>query len=214
MTKVDGALGVAIARSGKSPLVASAIVTGNRLRKENKTLEFPAAQVRNAIENIVGNTFKDTEGALAHYTEAAKAIYAQTRIQTGDLTWDLATFEDALNLVVGGDYTKNYEISGGPIEFNDQKIVAPVPGMEREQFEAMVENIGIADMRAFGNGAPQYDNGKEFDISRFASDAQFITVGHGVYRVRQDNLGYIKNETGQLYEIDLRALYNRGRFSR
>jgi hypothetical protein len=214
VTKVDPALGVSIARSGESPLVASAIVTGNRLRKENKNLEFPAAQVRNAIEDIVGNTFKDTEGSSAHYIEAAKAIYAQTRIQTGDLSWDLDTFENALKLVVGGDYTKNYEISGGPIEFNKQKLVAPVPGMEQEQFEAMVENIGIADMQVFGNGAPQYDNGKEFDIRRFGNAAQFITVGHGVYRVHEPGLGYIKNENGQLYEIDLRSLYYRGRFSR
>lgn len=207
----DPALGVAVASSIDSPLLSAEIVRGQRLLKENKP-EIPAVQMRAEIATVYGDMFSDVPGTLDSYVETAKAIYAARRVPGGDLAFDVGTFKTALQLAAGGAVLPDGSVTGGPLEFNNKTIIPPVAGMGEDEFRDLVEGLDIGAMTRFGNGAPQYGDGKPFDTGLFdtgvfgAKEAQFVTVGVGRYRVLLPGIGYIQNEAGDLYEIDLRRM--------
>ena len=130
-----------------------------------------------------------------------EALYAARRIHTGDLSYDADAYETALADVVGGVF-----------EFNGRNIIAPVLGMDEDLFENLMETVTQEDLLAWGNGAPEFENGNAFDVEMFESsffgpEAQLVSSGFGRYLVTFPGLGFVQTETGDPYELDLGALF-------
>lgn len=202
-------LALALVNVAERPLLAREIVLGGRLLKENKDVAPGKPDRQGAIAEVFGTEDRsvfnpDTATALAPILDAASALYAGRRVPTGDLSYDADTFETALREVVGGVFS-----------FNDRNILSPVPGMGEDGFEDSMERLTQPDLIEFGNGVPLFGNGDPFTTSHFESrffgpEAQLVTAGFGRYLVTFPGLGFVMNELGEPYELDL-AAFIRGR---
>ena len=206
------AIAVALARAEESPLVASIIVRGDRLARKNPDVKPGAADRETVVSDIYGGgLFREVPSALRPHVEAAVAIYAARRVAGGDLSFDPGLFEDALKLAAGGREDADSRLTGGPIEFNGQALLPPVPGMGDDEFADLVESLTPDDLVVFGGGQPVFTDGAAFTPELFEGGllrrgAQLLTVGPGRYRVFTPGLGYVVTAAGAPYELDLRAL--------
>lgn len=215
----EAEIGVAMALVPDNPELSREIVLGGRLLRANPDVKPSRTDRLASVADIVGNVFTaETAAALDPFLDAATALYAARQVPTGDLDFDDDTFEDALR-----------DVMGGPFEFNDRMILPPVPGMEEDVFDDLMDSLTQADLTEFGNGTPMFEDGKPFTVSvraapapaamlaatvpettagardMFDAGAQLVTSGFGKYLVFLDGLGYVQTETGEPYEINLRA---------
>ena len=202
-------LALALVNVTERPLLAREIIAGGRLLKENKDVAPSKTDRQEAIAEVFGTEDRsvftaDTATALAPILDAGAALYAGRRVPTGDLTYDGDAYQTALR-----------EVVGGVIEFNGRNILAPIAGMSEDAFEDAMERLTQPDLIEFGNGVPLFSNGDPFTVDMFESsffgpDAQLVTSGFGRYLVAFPGLGFVLNEAGAAYELDL-AAFIRGR---
>ena len=191
------------------PLLAREIIAGGRLLRDNRDVAPPSEDRQAAIAAVFGTGDRsvftpDTATALRPIMDAAAALYAGRKVPTGDFSYDDDAYEGALSEVVGGVF-----------RFNGRNILAPVAGMEEDAFEDAMEALKQPDLIEFGNGAPQFADGRPFTTLMFESrffgaEAQLVTSGFGRYLVSFPGLGYVITGDGYPYELDLGA-YIRGR---
>lgn len=200
---------VAIMLSEHSPLIARGIILGSRLKRENRELELPAGDKRDASATVVGNAFAVGAGVVprAAFVAAGDALYAARRVPGGDLSFDAETYQQALK-----------DAMGGPVEFNGRVVIPPQP-MDEDDFRDMVRGLTDEDLEDFGTGSPVFGDGTAFTAERFqarllglrAGVAQLVTSGPGRYMIFIPSLGFIQNDglvNGRAlpYEIDLNGL--------
>ena len=99
---------------------------------------------------------------------------------------------------------------GGVFDFNGRNVLAPIPGMTEDAFEDTMERLTQPDLIEFSNGVPLFGNGDPFTVSMFESslfgiEAQLVTAGFGRYMVTLPGLGFVMNQDGEPYELDLAA---------
>jgi|GEM_PF-4965740 len=208
------ALAVALSSATDSPLVASAIVRGERLARETKDVNPSSTEIEPLIADVYGGLFREVPRALAPHVAAAKAIYAARKVPTGDLAFDGDLFEESLILVAGGRLDGDGEVIGGPIDFNGVRVLPPRAGMDEAGLGDAVARLTPDDLIQFGTGAPVFADGTAFtadlfDAGLFEVDAQLLTTAPGRYRVFLPGLGYVITEAGNPYEIDLREFLDR-----
>lgn len=204
------AMALAMSISADAPAVSSEIVQGERLLADNPDVKPTASQREAAVRTTYGDLFAEVPSAINPHVQAATAIYANRRIPTGDLTFDTTEFNDALELVAGGQIMADGSIVGGPLDYNGRKILPPLVGMEEDAVETLMETLTDADLVRFGNGAPVTGADQPFPVSSFDAeifvpDAQLVTVGQGRYWVFLPGVGFIGTQSGGVYEIDLAA---------
>lgn len=193
-------LAVALSVVPDDPITSRDIILGARLMRETPDVKPQKDDRISAVENVYGNLFTaDSAGALNAYMEAGTALYAARRIPGGDLTFDGDVFEQALR-----------DVSGGPVEINGRMILPPVPGMEEDAVEDLLESLTDEDLTGFGNGSPIFMDGAPFTVDLFDrpifhNDAQLITSGPGRYLIFIEGLGYVQSSRGGAYELNLGA---------
>ena len=197
-------LAFAVVNVAERPLLARETVLGGRLLKDNKDVAPGKPDRLEAIAEVFGTEDRsvftpDTATALAPILDAASALYAARKVPSGDLTYDADAFETALQ-----------DVTGGVFEFNGRMILSPIPGMTEDAFEDAVERLTQPDLIEWGNGAPEFGNGDPFTVSHFEGrffgpEAQLVTAGFGRYMVTFPGLGFVMNQDGEPYELDLAA---------
>lgn len=180
------------------PELVRDVIAGGRLLKANGEVKPAADKVRSAVSNVLGNAFEGTSGeAVSPLIDAATALYANRRVPGADLSYDADAFETALK-----------DVAGQPVKLNGRMILPPVPGMDGGQVRDLLTNMGSAELAQYGNGAPQFGDGKPFTSDQFKSQifgngAQLVSAGIGTYRVLMPGLGYVGSSKGGSYVLDL-----------
>ena len=192
-------LAAALSLSVHLPTIARDVVQGGRLVRENRDVVPEKAQRVAAIENVYGNLFTaETAGALPSFMAAGTALYAARRIPGGDLSYDEDEFEQALR-----------DVAGGPVEINGRMILPPIPGMDADAVDDLVDGLTDDDLARLGNGKPVFADGSAFTVGMFSrflgTDAQLVTSGLGRYLILMPGMGYAMSDQGSAYEVDLRA---------
>jgi len=199
-------LAMAIALVGDKPALAREIIAGGRLLRATPDVRPSKTDRVGGVETVVSNMFTpETASGLRAFLAAAEAVYVARRLGggEGDLTFDADVSEQALS-----------DVMGGPVEFNGRTIIPPVPGMDEDAFEDLVEKLTDADMIEFGTGAPVFGDGSPFEVPMlrskfFGAEAVLVTSGIGRYLVFFPGLGYVQNADGGAYELDLQAFLDR-----
>ncbi len=205
------AVAVALSRAADAPLVASAILRGDRLLRNTPDVNPSETERGPLLAEAYAGLFREVPDALRHFEAAALALYAARKVPSGDLSFDGDLFEDALRLAAGGQIDADGAVIGGPIEFNDQLVLPPRPGMDEGNFAELVECLIPEKLARFGNGAPVFGDGRALDPELFENrlfgiEAQLFTIGNGSYRLFVPGLGYVVTPAGAAYEIDLRRV--------
>lgn len=206
----DGAIGLAFELSGQGTGAAAAIVEGVRVIADNTDARPSPTDKRPVIRDELGDTFFGDPQALAPFIEAADAVYAARRARTGDFTaFDADDYRAALRLVAGGRIDALGEVTGGPVEFNGDKLLPPVPGMSGAALEDLMRSLSDVDLELFGNDVPIDAQGRALGADDIR-EGRLVTVGFGRYAVIFPGLGVVgranpaPDET--IYILDLGAL--------
>ncbi|MHC4716871.1 MAG: hypothetical protein ACYS5V_07875, partial [Planctomycetota bacterium] len=191
-------LSVAISMVPDDPLLAREIVLGGRLVRANPDVKPTKTERIPAIESVVGDLFTpETAGVLENFMDAGTALYAGRKVPTGDMSYDDDEFEEALA-----------DVMGRPVEFNGRNVLPPIPGMDDDDLEDVVDRLTDDDLVGYGNGVPVFADGSAFTVGLFNrglfhTDAQLVTSGPGRYLLHMPGLGYAMTDSGA-YELDLR----------
>jgi hypothetical protein len=198
------AYAAALHLSRHNPVLASDIIRGERLLRENSDLRPTPTQLREVSGSSgLNEALILSPEARAAYLAAASALYVE-RTTSGQIA--------IVPGVLWGTNEHEYELGHavqevtGMIEFNRQPIIPPA-GISERQFEDMVGNLTDEHLDERGNGSVRITRDFTADTIR-DGDATFVTVSPGIYQVLIPGLGYVSVKdyvTGEIvaYQIDL-----------
>lgn len=131
---------------------------------------------------------------------AADACFATTTAGKGDVK----VYEDCIK-----------QVSGGFVDHDGQKNLAPVHGMGQAQFDDLVGDLTAADFLKYGNGTPMLGSDPMMpeDLVRgaFEEKTVLVSLGAGQYYFHQpDPGGIVRTEKGEPYVIDLKRFHKDG----
>ena len=111
--------------------------------------------------------------------------------------YDTDLYQKAVNMV-----------AGGLVEHNDSKNLPPRRGMTQGQFNNLVENLTLTDLKEYGNGTPVI--GDELltpdDLDNDQISLKTLGSGqYGVYHERQNR--WVQTQKGATYRLSLADVY-------
>ena len=91
--------------------------------------------------------------------------------------------------------------------------------MTESQFSDAVRKLTREDLVEFGSGHPRYGDGTPFDpvvfqsrnLGLWSGRGQLVASGPGQYLVYLGGLGFVVDQDGRPYELNLRAKIEAGR---
>lgn len=197
----DPLLGYALSYSKENPSLAVAAIEGRRFLAENPELKPTPTELRSGITEAYGNIFQRAPQAQRGFVDAAVAVYALERQRGGDLAFDQSDFEDVLG-----------RVAGSPVEYNGQGVLPVYPNQAEREFNQMVNDLKQPDLIEFGTGSPVHVDGRPFTINEFSqghfdsSRARLVTSGFGRYMIQTIDGGFVLNEDGGFYELNLNPM--------
>ena len=185
------AVAAAVAGRGDSQL-ATEILQGADVLRENPTVGWQRPEFDQAIEKALGGALAGNPQAYGAIRVAVRDLYASRAFGSGNLA--NATFNNELLRKAVSDVT------GGVLDFNGAKLVAPTAGMTQEDFNRVVRAVPAARL----DGA-QARNGVPFTPADLVRDGQLQSMGDGRYFVNLRVSGaQILDRDGQRFILDLR----------
>jgi uncharacterized protein YcbK (DUF882 family) len=174
MAGKDGgqAMAVAGALYSDNPQVAESVLRGSKLLLQNAKLAPKEGQEYNAAvtEALPLRVFANgMEKGRQDLIGAARARYADLSAQEGDESGEVNT--DRLTRAVS-------EITGGFVSHNGEDIIAPVYGMNQEQFDAMLAKNGPSLL----SGAVTAE-GEPVTLENLTQEGRLRSVGNGEYLI-------------------------------
>ena len=147
------------------------ILFGMEDREVNKDL-LPTkdAALRQTQQDYFGNALSHMPPAQAAMYEAALSLYAKSSAEAGDL-----------NGVVNSKRLKNAldRVTGGILNYNGKRIVAPRPGMSQHEFDALVQGLTDADLGPL----PRADDGSPVGAEAIRRNSVLYSTHDGRYLV-------------------------------
>ncbi|MDI7862530.1 hypothetical protein MRS76_11215 [Rhizobiaceae bacterium n13] len=140
-TTADGkAAAAAGALAEVNPIAAEGVLRGRQLLKENPALAPKKTDDNTATVNDllpVGAFAAGTEGGRQIMLDAATARYADLSHQAGDTSGELdeARMDQAIS-----------EITGGVLDMNNSKVLAPRYGMSQDDFDTLLGRLTDRDL--------------------------------------------------------------------
>ena len=195
-------IAMAVHLAGDRPQLAQDVLRGGDLLKKNPDVKPTREQRVSAVQSVLGGMFADTAGEMVDpIVEAASSLYASRRVPAGDMSYDSTAFEAAIK-----------DVSGGVVEFNGRKMLAPVPGMDESKVVDVVRKLSADDLVKFGSGKPVFGDKTPFEpdqfharnLGLFSGRAQLVSLLGGRYLVFVPGLGYVQSDKGGPYILNLR----------
>lgn len=192
--------GPALILTGTSPQFARDTLRGSKLRETNKDIPYPAKDMRDALTSVMGNMYAEADPETRDaYVAAAKSLYAYRHLQSGEADFSGDRFKQALK-----------DVMGGVVEYNGRRVIPPKP-MDETAFSNMIGKLTDKDLLKYGNGKPRFSNGKPFTASMLhprgllwgGGKAQLVQHSIGKYAIMMPGLGFVPNEKGGVYLLDL-----------
>lgn len=196
----DPVLAYALSYSTENPALSVRAIEGRRFLVENNEFEPTKDETLTSVERAYGSLFALAPGAERAFIDAAAAIYALDRKESGKLAFDTDDFEDVLT-----------RVAGEPLDYNGQLVLPPRPNMSETDFEDVIESLSNQDLVDLGTGRPVGVDGRPFDINLLtepifdSSSATLVTSGFGRYIIRGPGGGVVLNERGGTYELNLNS---------
>ena len=196
---------VASSFKDKSPLMAAVMAkaddmpTAKRILEGSRIENFPvsAQAVATGTLDKLGNAILDPS-ALNSAQTAVYAMYKQLSVEVGvsDTKLDDAILEASVKAVIG-------EVDNVTISGTDSKIIIPkdMTPNDIEDVVASLDDISIKDLAGLPFAGTTLLNADD------VRSARMVTVGDGVYSFIIDDItgGYITDENGKLFKIDVKA---------
>jgi hypothetical protein len=192
---------VAASIAGEDFQLAKNIVRGKDIidnAESSQAMPSPSDYI-SAANDVLGDSMFWNPDAYDATIKAALALDARRRMQRGEFTrqdFDVSDFKDSLR-----------KVTGGVFEWNGQKVVAPMRGMDEGRFETVMENLSNEDL-AVGGVMPKAGD-KPVTADRLRRYGTLETVGDGLYLVKVGN-GYAQGPDGDPYELDLKRIIRNG----
>lgn len=184
--------------STSNPAPVKAVLMGKKSLEENPTFVPNSADVEEAYNGYIGDSFSNTPKNALAVKKSALAHYIGSGKFDGSL-FVKSDFEDSISAVLGAKDGDNpiYKSRGGV------STVLPV-GSNRREFKDFLGEANNETYKLFsvGGGAPMYKD-KVVPPSYFKSLGDFEMIESGVYRVRINGYPVIDAETGSEYRMML-----------
>lgn len=162
-------LALAAGMTKTAPAIARSLVSGDAaLQADSKFGPSPSDYDMNARDQLNG-VLRGAPQAMGLLNKGIMARYADLSAQAGDASGTLDT--DRLDQAVT-------DVTGGIVEWQDHKVLAPVRGMSQDAFESAMDKITpeqIAGMKTV--------KGTDVPLDVFKDDAWLVDYGPGQYLV-------------------------------
>jgi len=174
------AFAVAARLSVEDPQLASDLLESEQiLAADPKLKPKPVDWSRTAYEYF-DTALSASREQQALMTQSALSLYARETARTGRQSeaFNQDLFEDMLD-----------RVTGGMVEWKDQRIFPPVRGMKQDEFEKFMDTLSEEDLQAFSIGGvqPTWGDGKAVPVDYFKRHAVLVSYAPGQYRVRMGN---------------------------
>lgn len=176
--------------------VAAEILRGTTVRETTDgILPKEATGYLRHIDAELGDAFvEDLSGRTRQQVvEATLNLYAARTYQAGKITdgYDDARLKQAL-----------HDVTGGIIEYNGRKIVAPARGMTERDFEAVLDRVTDDHL-----AAALHPTGRALTADLIRDDAEFTSAGAGRYFVHLNGKKVVRaDDPSRAFVLDLRPL--------
>lgn len=200
--------GVAMAAkvAGSRPNLAADVLQGRTLLKSGAVQKAPAADYAAAFDDKVGTALQHSPTGAAALMDAAQALYASRRFQTGKseapdvvASDDKADFEQAIQ-----------DLTGGIFDYNGQSVLSPEPGMDEDAFAGILGGVDDADLAVLTDDgksvAPIMSSGAPLTAEAFKKYATLESIGDARYLVKVGNGYALDPLTHQPYVFDWQGM--------
>lgn len=170
------------------------ILFGADVLKANKNV-LPAndTQLRSTLQNELGDAFALRPDARGAVVQAAQALYAYDANAKGDFSQTL----DRTRLLNAMD-----RVTGGVLDFNGHKIIAPERGMTQSQFDGVMDAIPDSLLA----GAHSAD-GRPVTADLLRRYGTLRSIGDGRYQVKIGGYDVLAGAApGASFVLDLRGI--------
>ncbi|MEM7428773.1 MAG: hypothetical protein AAF441_22000 [Pseudomonadota bacterium] len=198
VTAVAGALHSA------DPMLSESILRGNALLREEPRLapkESDRAYITRLDQTLPMTVFAPgMQAPWNDYVDSARARYADLSAQAGDTSQNLnrSRMEHAFA-----------DVTGGILEMNGSKFIAPVHGMSQASFKDLMGKLVDTDL-----AGAVFQDGTAITLDSVMDNARLKSHGPGRYLLAygsQDAEAYAMDKrSGQAFVLDLNPLVTRG----
>lgn len=151
------------------------------------------------IRIVLGDAAQENPPYAQMVIEAARALYVRKNKGLSESTVD-SVDPDQIESILN-------QITGGVLEINGVKIIAPKRGINEDMFEDRLEDLRPNDLNAMGGVWGEDAQNAVEDVQ----DATFISIGKGIYHVVLSDPGdpkvYLLNKQGEkfVFKYDAKA---------
>jgi len=153
------------------------------------------------LKGVILNTLGDAAGGNPDYTqmviESAMALYVNEHKGNTDVTVDM---EKEVEKYIT-------QLTGGVLEINGTKIIAPKRGIDENMFEKRLDELRRNDLNAMGGvDLNRYDIDEALEM---VQDGRFVSVGQGKYAIVIDEgppAELLKNKYQETFEFNYDTL--------
>lgn len=195
---MDVAIEMSMVKDGKE--AAMLYFEGQRALLEGVDVQIPQMDLAEAMDAAgVTAAYVDQPEAFVSISRAAEGIAVALAMRENNITGAKDQLDQAVRLA-----------AGGIVEHNGRPVAPPLPQMDEDEMEDMIERLSDGDLVTFGNGAPMFSNGKALTAEMLADDMQLKSFSPGQYLVVDEAGRAVITQDGP-YLLDLREAWLEGR---
>lgn len=188
---------VAAGLSLDDPELAHDVLAGQRMQGELKGSKGIGGEaVRTELDAMLGNLLAFNPRARGAIIDATLSLYAKAAVEAG-AAGDDAVSADRLETALN-------RLTGGVIEFRDQQVIPPAPGMDDGDMEDLLDRLTDADL-----ARAMFATGETVSADQVRDAGALQSAADGVYLLLIDGLPVVDGETMRPFTLDLRPLMAR-----